>query len=115
MTISSYQIGRLLARLRQWHGLPRRSPAPAERVAVSPDAAEWAREQAPDGSSFPELLRAASGEPIPAQVVEQKAYPPPIREELERRAGTFMNPPVLPPAPLAHIPRVKPRGPRQIR
>ena len=112
MTISSYQIGRLLARLRVWHHAPARHAAPSEHVALSAQAAP--HNGGPyEPEDFEQALRAAAGAPIPADVVDQRPLPPVVDYELERRAGSFLDPRYPNFGPPAGIPRAKPPSTRE--
>ncbi|MBI3993942.1 MAG: hypothetical protein HY342_11765 [Candidatus Lambdaproteobacteria bacterium] len=107
MSISSYQIGRLLARLRVWYQAPPRHPVPSEHVAlsVSPGPSNGGASAPED---FAQMLRAAAGVPIPADVVDQRPLAPSVDYELERRAGSFLDPRYPGYGPPAGIPRAKP-------
>ncbi len=113
MIYSSYQVERLIDRLRRvsdwlpwpaygrWRG--------ADRVRIRRAAAE-AERAARGGAAAP-----APG-PVPsvAAVRAARLYPPLVEEEQERRAGSFMHPPYPDPPPGPHIPRM-PGGKRRRR
>lgn len=105
MAISSYQIGRLLSRLREWHHGPRRLAALPERVSLSADGAMHLDSRSPSSHTFDEVLQAAGGAPTAHHVSEAKSYPGPVDYELERRAGSFMNPPYPSFGPPSSIPK----------
>lgn len=114
MTASSYQVERLLERLRQarewlpwpayrrWSGQDpvHMSPAAEEAVARMPSH--------PPGAGRPPSL---------ASVRDGRRYAPVVEEERERRAGSFMAPPYpepplpgrIPKLPRAAAPRRRPR------
>ena len=106
MSISGYQIGRMLMRLRQWHQGPKRSPAPSDRVVLSHAGESQSLTRPAAGAAFSDVLRQVA-RPIPPAVAEQRNHPAVVNEELERRAGSFMVPPYLPQPAVSRIPRIK--------
>lgn len=104
MTASSYQMERLLDRLRrvrEW--LPRpayRRWGGMDPVRTSPAAEEAAEAVHPSAPAAPRA-------PSLAAVREGRRYAPAVEEERERRAGSFMEPP-----PEAPLPRPIPKLPR---
>lgn len=104
MGFSSYQIGRLLAHFRLWRGLNCIDTA-NDPVAVSAEAT------ARSGSAaVPPVPRGGS----PAHVADRRVYPPIVEEELERRAGSFMDPKYPEQSPSSRIPRVPAKAPDQV-
>jgi hypothetical protein len=105
MIYSSYQVERLIDRLRQlgdwlpwpayqrWRGM--------DRVRIRRAAAEAAR--AARGEPGGPRRRAP---PSVAAVRAGRRYAPLVEEEQERRAGSFMQPPYPDDAPAQRIPRV---------
>ena len=113
MANSSYQVQRMVTRLRRARqaaalalgGVPESAAAAsaADRVQLSLRA----REQA---AAVADSLRLPAGTPVsPATIVDGAPLPLPIRIELERRAGSFMRPPLMPVPPPAPIHRVRRR------
>lgn len=105
MPFSSYQVERLIQRLRRRRGwLPGRTPRPVERdrVRLSPRARHPGEgTQQPTAPVDPRLVEAGPAEP------------PVVSTELERRAGLFMQPPCPPPqAPPRVFRLLRRRGPR---
>jgi hypothetical protein len=109
MATSSYQVQRMVSRLR------RARQSAARALGVAPDAASAgadrvqlslrAREQA---AAAADSLRLPAGTPVsPATIVDDAPLPLPVRIELERRAGSFMRPPLAPAPSPAAIPRVR--------
>jgi hypothetical protein len=109
MAVSSYQIQRLMTRLRLLRGLDAAPPgmkapggiAEEDRVRVS----ERARRQAAEAAAS---LRLPAGAPVPVvTIVDDAPLPPETLRELERRAGSFMRPPVVPAAGALRFPRAR--------
>jgi hypothetical protein len=110
MGYSTYQVQRLMARLKrerrprseaESEAAPSAAPLPGtDRVRLS----ELARAQI---GAAAEVLRLPAGTPVsPATIVDDSPLPPAVRSELERRAGSFMRPPLPPPARVP-IPRAR--------
>ena len=115
MAGSSYQILRLIERLRHARGdsAPHGAEdsaaiAAVDRVRLS----EKAREQSAQIAS---MIRLPPGTPVAvASIVDQESIPLPTRIELERRAGSFMHPPQQPvPGPVP-IPRARRPFPKTV-
>jgi len=111
MAYSSYQVQRMVARLRH----ARQAAARALGVASEPAAAGpetdrvqlslRAREQV---AAVADSLRLPAGTPVsPATIEDRVPLPLPVRSELERRAGSFMHPPVVPATAQVPIPRAR--------
>lgn len=104
MAATSYQMERLLDRLRRlrgWFaGSAHRPSARADPVQVTPLA--WKRARAVAG---PPAGRPRQGGI--AGVAEPGRYPPLVEAERERRAGSFMRPPYPDQPPASHIPRLQ--------
>lgn len=116
MIYSSYQVERLIDRLRRlsdWLPWPAyRRWRGAERVRIRRVAAEAA--EAARGVRAGAAPPAAGPPPSVAAVRAGRRYPPLVEEERERRAGSFMRPPYPDASPSPHIPRT-PRGKRRRR
>lgn len=102
MAYSSYQVERVIERLRQlrdWLPWPAhrrwRGEDPVRVSAAARRAADAAREERGAGPVPPPAVEA---------VRERHRYPPAVERERERRAGSFMEPP-YPDEPLPPIPR----------
>ncbi len=108
MPISSYQVEWLIHQRRRWRGLLRMVErtlfAAPDPVELSPEG----REQAVDLPA-PQPRGAAGADIWPADLADRHPYPEPVAHELERRAGSFMRPKVLPHPPRPGIPRVRPK------
>ena len=109
MAVSSYQVQRLMSRLRRLRGLeavPEGAGAPRgmaemDRVHLS----ERARLQAAEAAAS---LRLPSGAPVSVvTIVDDTPLAPETLRELERRAGSFMRPPLLPAAGRPLFPRAR--------
>lgn len=102
MGFSSYQIERVIERLRRWRGWITEAryvfPLVPDRLRVSGEGAEKAKSADPRPRA-PNL-------PSVAKVVEGEGYPPRVEEERERRAGSFLNPPNRG-SPLPLIPKLQ--------
>lgn len=102
MGFSSYQIERLIDRLRRWFSGPYperlRRPDP---VGVTPEGAEKSRATGPGAAP-----RARPAPPVPARIADERAYPPRVEAERERRAGSFMAP-FIPDAVSMAIPKLR--------
>ena len=125
MASSSYQVQRMVTRLRRVRQAAAEAPGSgaglaggaAGRVAREPAESgfdpvrlsERARAQAAEAAAS---IRLPPGTPVAAAIiVDDTPLPLPTRIELERRAGSFMRPPLAPdPAPTP-IPRIR-RGHR---
>jgi len=116
MAVSSYQVQRLISRLRR-RPAPSEPAAPAAPGGLSPadlvQLSERARSQAAQVAAS---LRLPPGTPVSAAtIVDEAPLPPATLRELERRAGSFMRPPLLPapeapPFPRVALPRPAARG-----
>ncbi len=99
MRYSSYQIERLLERLRQWLGqpAPRRwhDPVRVSRRGATAAARLERTEPPPPLASL-------------AAVRDRQRRPPAVEYEQERRAGSFLEPP-YPETPAPPIPRARHR------
>ena len=88
MGFSSYQIERIIERLRRWRGWIREAryvlPLVPDRLGVSGEGAARAKSAGP-------RARAAFLPGI-GNVVAGEGYPPRTEEERERRAGSFLRP-----------------------
>lgn len=112
MNASSYQIERLLRRLQAWLGGPERGASVApERVVLTPEA----RAQAQPGEEPAGPAPGPEEAPVsPADLADRRAHPPVVEEELERRAGTFMEPPYPETPPGSRVPKLaRERSPRE--
>lgn len=102
MTASSFQMERLLDRLRQareWLPWPAyRSRRVSDPVRMSPAAEQAAESLRAQGVSAPAPLSMAA-------VRDLRQYAPAVEEERERRAGSFMEPPFPETPPPGHIPK----------
>ncbi|MBI4083603.1 MAG: hypothetical protein HY423_13440 [Candidatus Lambdaproteobacteria bacterium] len=107
MSISGYQVEWLIRRLRRLRGgepwSRQRRQTAAYRMELSARA-EWYAE----GYAYPEPSQPPSAPRLrPAAVADLRPYPLRVAQELERRAGLFMQPPFEPePAPLP-VPKVR--------
>jgi hypothetical protein len=114
MAFSSYQMERLLDRLRRWRGwfdgTLRGAPLLPERVRLTPAALEraGARGGAGPASSARADGPGVAGGDLLRRVGEQEPYPPEVEAERERRAGSFMNPPYPESGRASSIPRLAP-------
>lgn len=111
MPVSSYQVERLLDRLRRLGGWV---PWPAYRRWRGADPVRLSRAA---HAAQPEPEPALAPGPVPplAAVRDGRRYPPVVEQERERRAGSFMEPPYPDPPPPGHIPKLgrAPRRPRR--
>lgn len=105
MPISSYQVEWLIHQGRRWRGLVQMVE---KALTATPDHIELSaegRRQAVEQRSPAEPK--AGAEPLwPADQADRTVHPEPVLYELERRAGSFMRPKVLPSQPRQPIPRV---------
>jgi hypothetical protein len=111
MAYSSYQVQRMVTRLRRARQSAARALGIApESAAAGPGADRVqlslrAREQA---AAVADSLRLPPGTPVsPATIVDDAPLALPIRIELERRAGSFMRPPLVPAPAQTPIPRAR--------
>ena len=104
MDSSGYQIETMLKRFRRLHGLWRLlkgPPAPGtDQVRFSEEARELAEPAGPPTEPAP----AAPGEVITGRHPDDV-----VHRELERRAGSFMQPPYEPPGEPPRLPKLQPR------
>lgn len=114
MAATSYQMERLLDRLRRlrgWFaGSAHRPSARADPVQVTKLAWERARAVAGPPAGTPRQSGPPAGTPRQggiAGVAEPGRYPPLVEAERERRAGSFMRPPYPEQPPASHIPRLR--------
>ncbi len=102
MGFSSYQIERVIERLRRWRGWIREAkyvfPLVPDHLRVSEEGAGKAKSADPRPRA-PNL-------PSVSNVVGGEGYPPRVEEERERRAGSFLNPPKRG-SPLPLIPKLR--------
>jgi hypothetical protein len=114
MSYSSYQMQRLLERLRilsEWlNGPVYRRWRGEDPVRVSRAGRQSAQAA---GSGGPPASSAAA--PGLAAVRDPRRLQPLVEEERERRAGSFMQPPYPDEPPPAHIPKAGPRPARRRR
>lgn len=125
MAYSSYQVQRMVTRLRRARQAAAQALGQSAGSAESGSAAMGAREPAGTGYDRVRLseralaqaaeaaasIRLPPGTPVsPAMVVDDAPLPLATRIELERRAGSFMRPPLAPCPPPAPIPRVRRGG-----
>ena len=109
MTQSSYQVQRLLARLRR---LGRWLTWPAHRPWAGVDAVQTtaAAKQAAHAAADAVAERGGSGRsavlPSVAAVRDPDRYEAVVEAERERRAGSFMQPPYPPDLPAERIPKL---------
>jgi hypothetical protein len=112
MTFSSYQMERLMARLRRTRGAPGGTPpqAPYGDEVVLRGVPHPAP---PEAAAPPDSVPAD-----PALVADRTALAPPVAHELERRAGSFMTPRLEPFPPRGPIPKLPkkpaPQRPRRM-
>jgi hypothetical protein len=121
MPVSSYQVERLLDRLRRlggwatWPAYRRWRGADPVRLSRAAHAAQ--PEPTPDPPLAPRPVPPLAPRPVPplAAVRDGRRYPPVVEQERERRAGSFMEPPYPDPPPPGHIPKLgrAPRRPRR--
>jgi hypothetical protein len=90
MPVSTYQLARLLAQFRQWRGVVRH-PAAVDTVTLT---------DAPHPPTGPPVRRRT------VEIIDDAPHAPVVAEELERRAGSFMNPAYPDPPPPSHIPKL---------
>jgi hypothetical protein len=125
MAYSSYQVQRMVTRLRRARQAAAQALGLGAGGAEAGSEADVSREPARTGFDRVQLseralaqaaeaaasIRLPPGTPVsPAIVVDDTPLPLPTRIELERRAGSFMRPPLAPyPAP-APIPRIRRGG-----
>lgn len=90
MAVSTYQLARLLAQFRRWRGVERRA-AVVDTVTLT------------------DTPRPPAGQPVrrrTVEIIDDAPHAPVVAEELERRAGSFMNPTYPDPPPPSHIPKL---------
>jgi len=105
MPVSSYQVQRLLREFRRIRGQGRveERPGPdADRVMLSEQGDQLVQSQREHRAS----TKMMPGEVFPGDLADRKPLTPAVEHELERRAGSFMNPPVVGDAPFM-IPKMK--------
>jgi hypothetical protein len=116
MAHSSYQVERLLDRLRRardwlpWPTYRRWGAADSVRVSAAAERAVQEAAQAPAA-----LVVATPRPPSLAAVRDARRFAPVVEEERERRAGSFMRPPYPDEPPPPHIPRLDGRPGRRLR
>ncbi|MCZ6729913.1 MAG: hypothetical protein O7C61_09400 [SAR324 cluster bacterium] len=112
MAISSYQVEWLIHQRRRWRGLLRMVErallSGGDRVQMSEEADQRTAQQAPKPRR-----KAPETEIWPVDLADSTVYPPAVAYELERRAGSFMQPKYPHDPPPAGIPRLKPKEPGQ--
>ena len=97
MPASSYQMEWLLHRLRRWMGYPVTGPQGAgDRLSVSGASRAKGHGLQPPPRRRGEAVRDAH------------LRPPPVEDELERRAGSFMRPPYPQPPLASKVPLLRP-------
>ena len=104
MPVSSYQVQRLLRGFRRIQGKTgvEESPGPdADQVQLTRQAAEYLRSLRESDNPPQSVL-----EVWPDDLADRSPLSPLVEHELERRAGSFMDPP-LQPVPPAKIPKMK--------
>ncbi len=109
MTVSSYQVELLVRRFRRWMDWAA-GPLPAppdqeEAVELSDTGRAWAQESStvtPRQGSGPDVSN-------PALVADRRVRAPAVEAELERRAGSFLRPPLPNPPEHNPIPRLRRR------
>ena len=111
MGYSSFQVQRLMTRLRRARQAAQTAPAAAPEQSASapgPDLVRLSRLAQAQAAETAEEIRLPPGAPVTtASIVDREPVPLPTRIELERRAGSFMRPPHPPsPGPLP-IPRAR--------
>ncbi|MDH5751606.1 MAG: hypothetical protein OEZ59_04245 [Deltaproteobacteria bacterium] len=99
MTMSTYQMDRLLQRLRRWFAWPQGGGSGEIDKVVISGSGNRNRQDRSAGSG---PARAAS------EVKETGQRHQSVEAELERRAGSFMKPPYPGSPPSSRIPRLKP-------
>jgi hypothetical protein len=113
MAVSSYQVQRLITRLRRLRGAQSAdtgaTAGPAapggSAVAVRVQLSERARQQAAEAAAS---LRLPAGAPVSVvTIVDATPLAAETLRELERRAGSFMRPPPEPAAGPAPFPRAR--------
>ncbi len=106
MPLSSYQVEWLIHQRRRWHGLlqmvERALFSGGDKVQLSEEAGSQAAELTPQPRT-----PVRDPEVWPLDVADSTAYPPSVDYELERRAGSFMEPSYPAHPPPAGIPRVR--------
>ena len=105
MTLSSYQIERLLQRLKRVIGWPSASvPSERDRVQVSRVTRQHLKTRGGPQGQASKVARVGGG------LREQSKRHPVIEAERERRAGSFMEPPYPQEPPPNRIPRLRREG-----
>lgn len=108
MAVSSYQVQRFISRLRRGFAAPEAAGAPAPGKMSQADLvqlSERARSQAAQAAAS---LRLPAGTPVPvATIVDDAPLAPETLRELERRAGSFMRPPLAPAPGVPPFPRAR--------
>ena len=105
MPISSYQVEWLIHQRRRWQGLvnmvERALIASPEKIELSTEGRQQAAEQSAGNDAEPQ-----DQSRWPVDQADHTVHPEPVEFELERRAGSFMQPPLWPAKPHRPIPRV---------
>ena len=112
MQYSGYQIESVLRRLRRLHGLLwRRNGAPPsadDEVSLTERAQVLSHSAAASAARPPPEHRIEVD-----RVTDATRFHRAVEWELERRAGSFMQPPLAPPTGAERIPRAKQPPPRE--
>jgi hypothetical protein len=104
MSSSSYQAQQVLAELRKRLGLDDPAAARKDTGAVRVSTITIIEDEEPQHAA-PVAPRV-----VTPSVADQAPLPPAVDRELERRAGSFMQPPVSPP-PVPPIPKLRAKPP----
>jgi hypothetical protein len=107
MAHSSYQVQRLMERLQRARAGDAAAAPPQEAGGLEVDRVRLSERARAQAAAVAGMLRLPAGTPVsPATIVDDAPLPAAIRIELERRAGSFMRPP-LPPSERIVIPRAR--------
>src|SRR5262245_58041805 len=102
MPASSYQAQQVLAELRKRLGMENK-PLPDPGVRVSTITIIEDDEPLPAAKPLPAV--------VAPTVIDRDTYSPAVASEMERRAGSFMQPPVGPRQPAPPIPKTERAAP----